>query len=178
MIVAERVQYYDKNGKLTTESLKDYTKRTVTEEYASLEDFLKRWRDADRKHALLSELRDQGVLLEALEDMVGTDYDPFDLICHVAYDRPPLTRRERADQVKKRDVFTKYGDTARAVLDALLEKYADQGVEQIEEFAVLQLRPISDLGTPVELVKAFGGKQQYRDAVHELESAIYSDDVA
>ncbi len=177
-IVAERVQYYDKDGKLVTESLKDYTRRTVGEQFTSLDAFLTSWKTADRKQAVIAELREQGVLLEALADMVGPDYDPFDLICHVAYDRPALTRKERAEAVKRRDVFTKYEGTARAVLDALLERYADQGVEQIEEFAVLQLRPISDLGTPIELVRAFGGKQKYLDAIHELESELYSDEVA
>ncbi len=177
-IVAERIQYYDKDGKLVTESLKDYTKRAVGEQFASLDDFLKGWKSAERKRAILEELGEHGVLIGALADMVGPDYDPFDLICHVAFDQKPLTRKERAENVKKRDVFAKYGETARAVLNGLLEKYADQGVEEIEEFAVLQLRPLSDLGTPMELVKAFGGKQKYLDAVRKLEIELYSDDVA
>lgn len=173
-IVAERVQYYDKDGKLITESLKDYTKRTVGEDFASLHDFLVRWSEADRKHVILEEMRGRGVLFEALEDMVGEGYDAFDLVCHVAFDRPPLTRRERAEMVKKRDVFTKYGNKARAVLDALLEKYADQGIEQVEDMKVLQLKPVSELGTPVQLVRAFGGKAAYTAAVRELETELYS----
>jgi type I restriction enzyme, R subunit len=177
-IAAERVQYYDRDGQLTIESLRDYTKRTVAEEFTSLDDFLRRWQEADRKQAIVSELREHGVLLEALAEMVGPDYDPFDLVCHVAYDQPPLTRQERAENVRKRDVFAKYGDVAQKVLDGLLAKYADQGLEQIEELAVLQLSPLSGLGTPVELVRAFGGKQLYLDAVQELESALYSEQVA
>jgi type I restriction enzyme, R subunit len=172
-VVREQVSYYDKNGELTTESLRDYTRRTVTEAYTSLNQFLTRWNEADRKAAILQELEDQGVLLEALEAMVGSGYDPFDLVCHVAFNQPPLTRRERAEQVKKRDVFAKYGETARLVLEGLLEKYADQGVISIEDTKILQLDPFSDLGTPMELVNSFGGKRQYQTALKELEQFLY-----
>ncbi|MBW4513697.1 MAG: DEAD/DEAH box helicase family protein [Timaviella obliquedivisa GSE-PSE-MK23-08B] len=175
VVAKERVSYYDKDGKLTTESLKDYTRRTVNEAYQSLDRFLHQWQIADRKQAILDELREQGVILEALEDMVGKDYDLFDLICHVAFDRPPLTRRERVKQVQKRDVFAKYGEMARAVLVALLEKYADQGVVAIENVRVLQLDPFTTLGTPVELVGSFGGKKQYQAAIRELEQLLYED---
>uniref|UniRef100_UPI0025B5EDE6 type I restriction-modification enzyme R subunit C-terminal domain-containing protein n=1 Tax=Trichocoleus desertorum TaxID=1481672 RepID=UPI0025B5EDE6 len=171
----ERVSYYDKNGKLTTESLKDYTRRTVNEAYKSLDRFLKQWHEADRKEAIVDELEKRGVVLEALEAMVGRDYDAFDLICYVAFDRPPLTRQERAEQVRKRDVFTKYGETARAVLDALLNKYADQGVVSIEDTTVLQLDPFTQIGTTVELIRSFGGKQQYRVAIQELQQMLYED---
>ncbi|OZA29349.1 MAG: restriction endonuclease [Hydrogenophilales bacterium 17-64-11] len=176
-VIAERVQYYGPDGKLITESLKDYTRRAVRKEYASLDDFLRRWTSADKKQVLLEELAAQGVLLEALAEEVGKklgkDCDPFDLICHVAFDQPPLSRRERAEQVKKRDVFTQYGDQARKVLEALLDKYADTGIESIESMNVLQLDPISKLGTPIELVNAFGGKNKYMRALHELESLLY-----
>lgn len=174
MVVAERVQYYGKDGKLITESLKDYTKQTVQEQYATVDDFLRRWIEADRKQAVIEELREHGVLLEALADMVGTEMDPFDLVCHVVYDRPPLTRRERANNVKKRDVFTKFGHQARAVLDALLEKYADEGLGHVEDIGVLRVQPLSDLGTLAELVNAFGGKKGYVAAVRELEAALYT----
>ena len=177
-VIAERVQYYGPDGKLITESLKDYTRKAVRKEYASLDDFLRRWTSADRKQALLEELAAQGVLFEALAEEVGKklgkDCDPFDLICHVAFDQPPLSRRERAEQVKKRDVFTQYGDQARKVLEALLDKYADTGIESIESMNVLQLDPISSLGTPIELVTAFGGKPAYQQAVHELETLLYT----
>jgi type I restriction enzyme, R subunit len=139
---------------------------------------MRRWTSADKKQVLLEELAAQGVLLEALAEEVGKklgkDCDPFDLICHVAFDQPPLSRRERAEQVKKRDVFTQYGDQARKVLEALLDKYADTGIESIESMNVLQLDPISSLGTPIELVTAFGGKPAYQQAVHELEALLYT----
>jgi type I restriction enzyme R subunit len=163
-VAAERVSYYNKDGQLTTESLKDYTRRTVSEAYQSLDRFLNKWDEADRKQAILDELQGHGVILQALEDMVGKDYD-----------RPPLTRKERADKVRKRDVFAKYGETARIVLNALLDKYADQGIIAIEDTKVLQLDPFAKLGTPVELVRSFGNKQQYKAAIRELESLLYED---
>lgn len=171
----ERVSYYDRNGQLTTESLKDYTRRTVNQAYQSLDRFLNQWQEADRKQAILEELKEHGVLVEALEDLIGKEYDLFDLVCYVAFDRPPLTRRERADKVRKRDVFAKYGETARSVLEALLEKYADQGVLSIEDRSVLQLDPFVRMGTMVELVSSFGGKKQYREAVQELARSLYEE---
>lgn len=177
-VVAERVQYYGPDGKLITESLKDYTRNAVRKEYASLDDFLRRWTDAEKKQALIEELEAQGILLEALAEEVGKkqgkSFDPFDLICHVAFDRPALTRKERAEQVKKQDVFAKYGEQARAVLDALLDKYADAGIESIEDIKILTLDPFSKLGTAPELIGAFGGKPKYLQAVQELESLLYS----
>lgn len=172
-VLAERVQYYDKDGKLVTESLHDYTRRTVNEEFTSLDDFVRRWAESDRKQAIVDELLEKGVLLEALEDNVSHDMDAFDLICHVAFGQPPLTRRERADNVRKRDVFAKYGETARAVLDALLDKYADQGIDAIEDVAVLKVNPIAQLGTTTELVKSFGGRAGYTEAVQALETELY-----
>ncbi|MFS8637160.1 MAG: DEAD/DEAH box helicase family protein [Gemmatimonadota bacterium] len=173
-VVAERVQYYGPDGKLITESLRDYTRRRVTARYATLDDFLQRWTAAERKEAILRELEEQGVLLDALAEEVGRDYDPFDLVCHVAFDRPPLTRRERAERVRKRDYFARYGEKARAVLDALLDKYADEGIETIESVEVLRVRPLSELGTPVELIRSFGSKEEYLEAVRELERALYA----
>jgi type I restriction enzyme, R subunit len=172
-VVAERVQYYDRDGKLITESLKDYTRRTVQEEFATLDEFLTRWKAADRKQAIVDELLERGVLLEALEDSTGSDFDPFDLICHIAFDQPALTRRERADSVRKRDVFTKYGNQAREVLAALLDKYADQGIGSMSAIEVLKLDPFPDLGTPLELVRRFGGRDQYLAALREIDTALY-----
>ncbi len=177
-VVAERVQYYGRDGKLITESLRDYTKETVREHFATLDAFLTRWKGAERKAAVIDELREQGVMFEELREAVGKDLDAFDLLCHVVYDRPPLTRRERAERVKKRDVFTKYGERARAVLDALLDKYADEGVVSVEDLGVLRVQPLSDLGTPHELVNAFGGREAYLAALKELETALYSNGVA
>ena len=176
-VAAERTSYYDTSGKLVTESLRDYTRRTVNQTYQSLDEFLKRWQDSDRKQAIIEELQQEGVFLEALQEMVGEDYDPFDLICHVAFDRPPLTRKERAEQVRKRDVFSKYGEKARAVLDALLEKYADQNVIPAGDTKVLELSPFTEIGTKSEIInKTFGGKKQYREAVQELQQLLYDDD--
>ena len=173
-VVAQRVQYYGPEGKLITESLKDYTRQTVLKDYASLDEFLRRWTKAERKASILQELEEHGVLLQPLAEEVGKDFDAFDLICHVAFDQPPLTRRERADQVKKRNYFAKYGEQARKVLESLLEKYADTGIENIEEIKILTLDPFKNMGTASELVSAFGGKQGYINALQELEMNLYA----
>ncbi len=177
-VAAERVQYFDANGRLVTESLKDYTRKTLLGEYASLNDFLSRWSGADKKQVVLDELKREGIFFEALAEEVGRDYDPFDLICHVVWDRPPLTRRERVDEVKKRakeqDYFTKYGEQARRVLEALLEKYADEGVTQIEQPQILKVSPFDAIGTPMEIAWAFGGRTGYLAALQELTDALYS----
>ena len=172
-VFAERVQYLDQHGRLITESLTDYTRKTVRQEYTTLADFLRHWSEAERKAAVIDELREQGVLFEELRERVGRDMDAFDLICHVVYGQPPLTRRERAKSVKKRDVFTRYGAQARAVLDALLDKYADEGLDSIENPGILRVQPLSDLGTPMELVRHFGGRNEYIAAVQELAEALY-----
>jgi type I restriction enzyme R subunit len=173
-IIAERVQYYDKDGKLITESLKDFTRKAVGLEFKSLDQFRKRWNGAERKQVILEELLERGVILEALEGSIGREMDPFDLICHIAFDQPPLTRKERAEDVKKRNVFSMYEEKAREVLGILLDKYADQGLETIETFDVLQLDPFTSIGTPIEIVKTFGGRAKYLEAVRELETALYS----
>jgi type I restriction enzyme R subunit len=173
-VISERVQYMGADGKLITESLKDYTRNTVRKDYSTLDQFLKRWSKAERKTAILQELEQHGVLLEALAQDVGKDFDAFDLICHVAFDQPPLTRRERADQVKKRNYFTKYGEQARQVLEILLEKYADTGIENIEDIKILTLDPFKNMGTASELVSAFGGKPAYMEALYELEKNLYA----
>lgn len=173
-VVAERVQYYDKEGKLITESLKDYTQKNVKQEYASLDEFLVRWTKAEQKQAVIQELQEQGVILEALAEEVGKDFDPFDLICHVVFGQPPLTRRERAENVKKRNYFTKYGEQAHNVLNALLDKYADEGIENIESMNVLKVQPLNNFGAPLEIIGFFGGKKKYLQAIKELEEQLYS----
>ncbi|MEN9879456.1 MAG: hypothetical protein RIQ55_102 [Pseudomonadota bacterium] len=177
-VVAERVQYYGPDGKLITESLKDYTRKAVRKEYASLDAFLRKWSAAEKKQAVIEELESHGVLLEALAEEVtkkeGKAFDPFDLICHIAFDQPALSRKERVEQVKKRDAFTQYGDQARAVLNALLDKYADAGIESIEDIKILTLDPFTQLGTAPELIQAFGGKPAYLNAIHELEQQLYA----
>jgi len=173
-VVSERVQYYGPEGKLITESLKDYTRTTVRKDYGSLDEFLRRWSKADRKAAIIKELEVHGLLLEPLAEEVGKDFDAFDLICHVAFDQPPLTRRERADQVKKRNYFTQYGEQARQVLETLLDKYQDTGLENIEDIKILTLDPFRNMGTASELVAAFGGKPAYLAALYELEKHLYA----
>ena len=176
-IVAERVEYLDENGKLVTESLRDFTKAALKRRFTNLEEFLQRWKVAERKQAIIEEIEDGGLPLDAIREEVGKDLDPFDLILHVAFDRKPLTRRERAENVKKRDVFAKYGDQARAVLDALLVKYADEGVLNLDDTGMLRIAPFNAMGTPLELVRAFGGKPAFEQAVHDLQDALYQETV-
>ena len=174
-IIHEQVQYYGANGKLITESLKDYSKKNIHQEFASLDAFIQKWNDAEKKEILIQELADQGILLEALREEVGKEMDDFDLICHVAFDQPPLTRKERANQVRKRNYFGKYGEKAQKVLQSLLEKYEDEGIFPIEQGnAVLKVQPLTQLGSPVELVKAFGKKKDFELAVKELQQEIYN----
>ena len=172
-VVAERVEYLDADGKLVTESLRDFTRRALRRRFASLDDFLNRWNGEERKQAIIDEMASEGLPLTVIVEELGRDLDPFDLICHIAFDAEPLTRRERAEGVKKRDVFTRYAGQARAVLDALLDKYADEGVLDLDDAKVLRIPPLDSLGTPVELVRAFGGKPGFERAVHDLQSALY-----
>jgi len=172
-VVAERVQYCDADGKLITESLKDYTRQKVHDQYASLDDFLTNWTKAERKQAIIDNLQEHGVFFDELGETVGKDFGPFDLICHVAFDQPLLTRRERADNVKKRNYFTKYGEQAKAVLNALLDKYADVGIENIEDINILRIQPISEFGAPMEIIEWFGGRDGYLKAIKELEAHLF-----
>lgn len=173
-VIAERVQYYGSDGKLITESLKDYTRNTVRKDYASLDQFLKRWSSTERKAVIIKELEEHGVLFAPLAEEVGKELDAFDLICHIAFDQPPLTRKERANNVKKRNYFAKYSEQARKVLEILLEKYADTGIENIEDIKILTLDPFKNMGSATELVSVFGGKDGYLTALHELKSSLYA----
>jgi type I restriction enzyme R subunit len=175
-VLAKRVQYYDVDGKLVTESFKDYTRKTLLKDknYASLDDFTRKWQSATRKQVIIDELKELGILWEVLAEEVGKDLDPFDLLCHVVYGQPPLTRQERADNVRKRNYFTKYSVQAQKVLNTLLDKYADEGVHEIEGIQVLKLKPFDILGRPAEIIKSsFGDKKTYENAVNELEKEIY-----
>ena len=172
-IARERVQYLNAQGRLITESLRDHTRINVMRRYDSLDKFLQAWSDADRKAALIEELEAEGVLFDALAEEVSRELDPFDLLLHVAYNQPTLSRRERANRVKKRNAFTKYGETARRVIEALIDKYADEGVQTIESMEVLRVPPLDTLGTPTELVKSFGGRTQYDAALRALEQELY-----
>ncbi|MBW4974070.1 DEAD/DEAH box helicase family protein [Roseovarius mucosus] len=175
LIVAERVEYLDESGKLVTESLRDYTRKALQKQFVSLDAFLKRWNSEQRKAAVVEELEAEGLPLDMIAAELGRDLDPFDLICHIAFDSKPLTRQERADNVKKRDVFTKFGPQARAVLEALLTKYADEGVLNLDDLGVLKISPFSGMGSVVELIRAFGGKPEFEQAVRDLQSAIYEE---
>lgn len=173
-VLKQRVQYIDKDGKLITESLTDYTRRNVRDRYATLDDFLAKWNSAERKQAILDELATQGILIEELQEQIGQEFDPFDLLCHVAFDQKPLTRRERANNVKKRNYFAKYGEPATAVLNALLEKYADSGVADLESMDILKVNPIKDFGSPLYIVnKIFKGKTNFEQAMKELTHELY-----
>lgn len=172
-VLVSRELYFDQQGKPITTSLKDHTKGIIKEQFASLDAFLNKWNTTDRKEAIIAELQDQGILIEALYDAVDKEVDLFDLICHVAYDQKPLTRKERANNVKKRNYFTKYGEQARKVLEVLLDKYADEGITNIESMDVLRVRPLTDFGSPIEIIKEFGNKKKYLEAVRELENELY-----
>lgn len=172
-IVNERVQYLDANGNIITENLTDYTKKNVLQQFSTLNDFLNTWNNAEKKRAIMEELEAQGIFFEALKEEIGKDFDPFDLICHVAFEAKPLTRKERANNVKKRNYFVKYGEQAQAVLKSLLDKYADSDITSIESLEVLKLDPLNKLGSPLEIINAFGGKANYLKAIKELENELY-----
>jgi type I restriction enzyme R subunit len=172
----ERIEYLGEDGQLVTESYKDFSKKQVKKEFASLDDFLRNWDDASKKQVIIDLLEEHGVVLENLAELVGKEYSDFDLICHIAFGQKPLTRKERALNVKKRDYFTKYGDQVKAVLNGLLEMYADKGVKSIENAKVLKLKPFSDIGTPMEIINdIFGGKDKYENAIKELENELFKE---
>jgi type I restriction enzyme, R subunit len=173
-VATERVEYLDENGKLVTESLRDYTKKAIKNRFASLDEFLTVWNATARKQAVLDELAAEGLLFEPLLDEVGKDLDPFDLICHIAFGQPALSRRERAANVRKRNVFAKYGEKARTVLEALLAKYQDEGVTGLDDPQLLRIPPLSAMGTPIELLKTFGGREGFEQAVREMQAALYA----
>lgn len=174
-VAQKHIQYLDKDGNLITESLIDYTKRNVRNQYASMDEFLNAWSDAERKQTIVEELEKRGVFFDDLCDEVGKDLDPFDMILHIVFDQPPLTRKERAENVRKRNYFTKYGKQAAEILDALLTKYADSGLTDLENVDVLKVDPINQYGTQVYIVNTiFGGISKFREAIKELEAAIYA----
>jgi type I restriction enzyme R subunit len=174
-VINERVQYIGEDGKLITESLKDYSKKNILSEYASLNDFLEAWTHSDKKEAIIEELKNRGVFFEDLEKESGKDLDPFDLICHIAYGKKPLTRHERAENVKKKDYFAKYEGKAREVINALLEKYADTGITAIDDIGDLQVSPFTEFGTPVQIVNdIFGGREKYLAVINKIQLSLYS----
>ncbi len=175
-IINKVVSVYDANGKLLrTESITDYTRKNINDTYANLTDFINHWNAAEKKAEIADLMRENGIDLQALKEDQGMgDVDDFDFICHIAYGKKPLTRKERAENVKKRDVFSKYGEGARKVLEALLDKYANDGISQLENRKVLSLDPFRQMGSPASIAKLFGGNKQYFEAVKELETLIYN----
>lgn len=176
MIINKIVSVYDTNGKLLrTESITDYTKKNIIDTYATIDTFTSKWQETKKKSDIAEMLKDSGIDLAALKhDQNMDDVDDFDFICHIAYGKKTLTRYERAEQVKKRDVFSKYGEQARLVLEALLDKYTKDGVSELESLTVLENDPFRKLGSKANIVKFFGGKQGYLDAVKEIEEQIYN----
>lgn len=172
-VLVTRDLYFDKDGKPITTSLKDHTKEIIKGSYSSLNEFINSWSSAERKTAIIKELEEQGVLVDALFKAVNWEVDLFDIICHVAYDQPPLTRKERANNVKKRNYFAKYGEQSRKVLEALLDKYSDDGIDNLESMEILKVKPLTDFGSAVEIISLFENKDKYLFAVKELEQEIY-----
>lgn len=174
-IYSEIVSYYDKNGKLVTESLKDFSKKSILNEYASLDDFLHKWNSTDRKQAILDELKQQGVLIEELRKDIGIDdIGDFDLILHIAYDKKPLTRYERVNNIIKKGYLYKYSEMAQNILKDLLEKYSDNNELELTDTKILELNPFNEYGSPMEIVDVFGGKDKYIEVVEELENELYA----
>ena len=175
-IISKVVSVYDADGKLLrTENITDYTRKNINDTYANLSDFILHWKAAERKAEISDLLRERGIDLQALKEEQGmADVDDFDFICHIAYNQKPLTRKERADNVRKRNIFGRYGDKARQVLDALLDKYANEGISQLENRKVLSLDPFRQMGSPASIAKLFGGNKKYLEAVKELEQEIYN----
>jgi type I restriction enzyme R subunit len=172
-LLNQRIQYYNDDGKLVTESLKDYSRKKINEKYSSMDEFLRSWKESERKQAIVDELEEMGVVFDDLKKEVNKELDPFDLICHIAFEQPPLTRQERANNVLKRNYFGKYTGTAKEVLQSLLDKYADEGLANLEDVNILRLDPFSAMGTPMEIIQEFGGREGYLKAIHEIEDELY-----
>lgn len=173
-VIHQTVYYYNNEGKLVSESLVDYTKKNILDQYKNLDTFLRKWNSTEKKEVIIKELEERGVFFDELEEEVGLDIDPFDLICHIAFNQRPLTRKERADNVKKKNYFAKYGETAREVLEALLDKYADEGLDNLESVEVLRIPEFSRFGSPLEIVKRFGGGEKFVEAMNDLKQVLYT----
>ena len=174
-IIGKNVSIYDAQGRLLTqESIVDYTKLNIRSRYATLDNFIRRWTAEEKKEAIRQELQNEGIDLDQMKAEEGmSDVDDFDFICHVAFDQKPLTRHERADNVKKRDFLSRYGGVARQVLEALLDKYMNAGIYEVENLGVLQLDPFRKFGKPAKIADSFGGKDGYLKAVRKLEEELY-----
>lgn len=172
-IINERVQYIGLDGKLITENLINYSKRNILKKYQTLSIFLNEWNKTTQKEIIIKELESKGVFFENIKNIMGNNFDPFDLICHIAFDKKPLTRLERINNIKKRDYFTKYEKKARLVIEAILEKYSDGGILNYEDLSIINLDPINKVGTPVEIAEFFGGKESLFKVMNEISNQIY-----
>lgn len=173
-ILGERVEHLDADGKLVTESLRDFSRKTLRKHFVALDLFLTRWQEAEQKQAVIDEMTEAGIPPELLAEVVGKDLDPFDMICYLAFDQPPLTRQQRAANARRHDIFDRYAPQARAVLEALLRKYEDEGITGLNDPQILRVPPFDSMGTPVQLVKIFGGRDGFRKAVRQMQAALYN----
>ena len=174
-VILEQNQCYDSKGNLITENFFGFTKRNILREYANLAEFTNVWTSAQKKEAIIDELYEHNIFIDELREAAGNDeIDDFDLICHIAFDKKPLTRAERANNVKKRDYLNKYEGIARKVLEGLLDKYASTGITDLEDLTVLQNDPFRQYGSPLKIAKSFGGKQNLLDAMHNLQVELYA----
>ena len=178
-VIYKTVSVYDVNGKLLRqESIVDYTKKNILDEYASLDNFIRQWTAQQKKEKIREMLLNEGIDLEKLKaEQNMAEVDDFDFICHIAFDKKPLTRKERANNVKKRDFLSKYSGMAREILNALLDKYMNTGIYEIEKTDILKLDPFIKYGKPNKIASYFGNKDAYLKAVQELENEIYTDEV-
>jgi len=174
-VLLEQVTYLDNHGNLVTESLRDYSRKTLLQEFGSLDGFLRRWNEADRKQAVLDEIAKAGLPLDQVAKVLGSVMDPFDLVCHLAFGAPLVTRRERAQRVRETTVFTQYGGQARVILNALLKKYEDEGLVDFTDLQVLKISPFAQMGTPLGLIKSFGDRPTFEQATRALQAALYSE---
>ena len=173
-IINERVQYIDENGEIITRSLLDYTKTNLIKKYKNLNFFLEEWNKAERKKIVTIELEKQGIIFEALNEIVGKNFDPFDLVCHIAFDQKPLTRKERSDKLKKKDYFNKYSANAKLVIDKILDKYCEKGIEEIENPAIITVDPLNKLGTPHEIINHFGDINAFNETIKFISKELYT----
>lgn len=173
-ILNESVYYYDKDGKLVSEGIKEYNKKAILDEYSTLDDFINEWSQEDQKDVIIEELKEKGILLEELQEEFGNEFDPFDLILHVAYGQKMMTRSERATKAKRAIKLENYSNSAREVIEALIEKYQDEGYSNFDDIQVLKLEPFNQFGNPMKITKSFGGKTEYLEVMRELEDSLYA----
>lgn len=174
-ILKDIVKYVDYNGKLVTESFKDYTRKNLKTKYATLDKFLQAWNSAEKKSIIIDEMEKAGIFMDELKANTKKDLDPFDMLCHIAYDKPPLTKKERIANVKKRNYFAKYGAKVQEVINALLDKYAETDIQNLETIEILKLEPVNKIGNPMYILNTiFKGRKNFENIIKELETEIYA----